>query len=202
MIERTPLVVSGAWLGGLRRFFARGLFFVPEREEDELSTATARVMTVEDDPIVRADLRLVLEDAGFGVCAGARDGIEAVELARLHEPDVIVLDLGLPRLDGVEATRQILHERDVPIIALTGRSTSLAMEAIDAGAVTFLRKPFAERELIDSVTNAHASHVRKLRDESRAALVAILELVGYPETWADDLERRAYDAGRLWKRTG
>ena len=63
-----------------------------------MSTATARVMTVEDDPIVRADLRLVLEDAGFGVCADARDGIEAVELARLHTPDLIVLDLGLPRL--------------------------------------------------------------------------------------------------------
>ena len=60
-----------------------------------MSTATARVMTVEDDPIVRADLRLVLEDAGFGVCAGARDGIEAVDLARQHAPDVIVLDLGL-----------------------------------------------------------------------------------------------------------
>jgi DNA-binding response OmpR family regulator len=167
-----------------------------------MTIATARVMTVEDDPIVRADLKLVLEDAGFGVCAGARDGIEAVELARLHTPDVIVLDLGLPRLDGVEATRQILHERDVPIIALTGRSTSLAMEAIEAGAVTFLRKPFAERELIDSVTHVHAAHVQKLRDESRAALVTILELVGYPEGWADELERRAYDKGRLWKQTG
>jgi DNA-binding response OmpR family regulator len=158
-------------------------------------------MTVEDDPIVRADLRLVLEDAGFGVCAGARDGIEAVDLARLHAPDVIVLDLGLPRLDGVEATRQILSERDVPIIALTGRSTSHAMEALEAGAVTFLRKPFVERELIDTVTTAHTTHVQKLRDESRAALETLLELVGYPAEWANDLERRAYDAGRLWKQT-
>ena len=167
-----------------------------------MSTATARVMTVEDDPIVRADLRLVLEDAGFGVCAGARDGIEAVDLARQHAPDVIVLDLGLPRLDGVEATRQILSERDVPIIALTGRSTSHAMDALEAGAVTFLRKPFVEHELIDTVTNAHTTHVQKLRDESRAALETLLELVGYPAAWANDLERRAYDAGRLWKQTG
>jgi DNA-binding response OmpR family regulator len=159
-------------------------------------------MTVEDDPIVRADLKLVLEEAGFGVCAGARDGIEAVDLARLHAPDVIVLDLGLPRLDGVEATRQILSERDVPIIALTGRSTSHAMEALEAGAVTFLRKPFVERELIDTVTNAHTTHVQKLRDESRAALETLLELVGYRAEWANDLERRAYDAGRLWKQTG
>lgn len=168
---------------------------------DDVMTATARVMTVEDDPIVRADLRLVLEDAGFGVCAGARDGIEAVELARLHTPDVIVLDLGLPRLDGVEATRQILRERDIPIVALTGRSTSLAMEAMDAGAVTVLRKPFGERELVDTVTTALESHLEKMRDESRTALATLLELVGYPVDLADDLERRTYEQGRIWKRT-
>jgi two-component system, response regulator PdtaR len=165
------------------------------------STATARVMTAEDDPIVRADLRLVLEEAGFGVCAGARDGIEAVELARLHEPDVIVLDLGLPLMGGVEATRQILSERNVPIIALTGRSTALALEAVEAGAVTFLRKPFVEQELVDTVTNAIDAHRRAAREESRAALAAVLELVGYPESWAEDLERRAWEAGKIWRRT-
>ena len=183
--------------------FLPGSFFVrTKREGYELSTATARVMTVEDDPIVRADLRLVLEDAGFGVCAGARDGVEAVDLARLHEPDVIVLDLGLPRLDGVEATRRILSERDVPIIALTGRSTSRAMEAMDAGAVSFLHKPFVERELVDSVTTALASHLEKRRAESRAAIVSVLELVGYPATLADDLEQRAFDGGGLWRQIG
>lgn len=166
------------------------------------ATTAARVMTVEDDPIVRADLRLVLEDAGFGVCADARDGIEAVELARLHTPDLIVLDLGLPKLDGIEATRRILGERDVPIIALTGRSTSMAMEAIEAGAVTWLRKPFVERELVDTVTTALATHLQKARDESRATLETILELVGYPAGWAEDLERRAFAAGRVWKQTG
>ena len=165
------------------------------------STATARVMTAEDDPIVRADLRFVLEEAGFGVCAGARDGIEAVELARLHAPDVIVLDLGLPRLGGVEATRQILSERDVPIIALTGRSTELALEAVEAGAVTYLRKPFVERELVDTVTTVFDNHRRAARTESRAAIAEVLELVGYPADWADDLERRAYAAGRVWKKS-
>jgi FixJ family two-component response regulator len=75
------------------------------------------------------------------------------------------------------------------------------MEALEAGAVTFLRKPFVERELIDTVTTAHTTHVQKLRDESRAALETLLELVGYPAEWANDLERRAYDAGRLWKQT-
>jgi FixJ family two-component response regulator len=110
-----------------------------------------------------------------------------------------VLDLGLPLLDGVEATRRILSERDVPIIALTGRSPSLAREAMEAGAVTVLRKPFVERELVDTVTTALAAHVQKLRDESRTALATMLELVGYPETWAEDLERSAYESGRLWR---
>ena len=87
-----------------------------------LAAAPTSVLTVEDDPIIRADLRLVLETAGFDVCPDARDGVEAIELAREHEPDVILLDLGLPRLGGVEATRRILAHRDVPIVALTGMS--------------------------------------------------------------------------------
>jgi len=113
-----------------------------------------------------------------------------------------VLDLGLPRLDGVEATRRILSERDVPIVALTGRSTSLAMEAMDAGAVSFLHKPFVERELVDSVTTALASHLEKRRAESRAAIVSVLELVGYPAALADDLEQRAFEGGGLWRQIG
>jgi two-component system, response regulator PdtaR len=165
------------------------------------SSATARVMTAEDDPIVRADLRLVLEEAGFGVCAGARDGVEAVELARLHTPDVIVLDLGLPRLGGVEATRQILSERSVPIIALTGRSTELANEAVEAGAVIVIRKPFVERELVETVRTAVDTHRRAARDESREAIATVLSLVGYPPEWAEALERDAYAAGKLWKQT-
>ena len=103
--------------------------------------ATANVLTVEDDPIVRADLRLVLEDAGFSVCPGARDGVEAVELAREHEPDVILLDLGLPRVDGIEVTRRILAERSVPIVAFTGRSRDVAERAVEAGVTLSCSSP-------------------------------------------------------------
>jgi len=62
-----------------------------------MPVSAASVLTVEDDPIIRADLRLVLEDAGFSVCPDARDGIEAVALARDLRPDLVLLDLGLPR---------------------------------------------------------------------------------------------------------
>src|SRR5260370_33712893 len=81
------------------------------------------VLAVEDDPIVRADLRLILEDADFAV-SEARDGVEAVERARKERPDLILLDLGLPRLDAMSAAERILLERTVPIIALTGHRAS------------------------------------------------------------------------------
>ncbi len=168
-----------------------------------MPTLAASVLTVEDNPITRADLRDVLERAGFSVCADARDGIEAVELARRHEPDVILLDIGLPRLDGVEATRRILAEREVPIVALTGRSTSLAEEAIGAGAMSYVTKPFAEAQVVDALHAALAVHrERELRDARAESLGAIAELVGllgYPEGWAVRLEQEAFDRGHLWR---
>lgn len=163
------------------------------------ATATATsVLTVEDDPIVRAELRLVLEDAGFDVPAGACDGIEAVALARLHEPDAILLDLGLPRLDGVETARRILAERDVPIVALTGRSRGHAEEAVAAGAVSYVMKPFAEGEVVRAL---HDALVICERRQSRSAIAGMLELLGYPEDWSDELERQALERGHLWRRS-
>jgi len=119
------------------------------------TTTAARILTVEDDPIVRADLRLILEDAGYVVCADARDGIEAIEHTRAHRPDLVLIDLGLPRLDGVEATRRIVHEHDVPVVALSGRG-SLAAEATAAGAVRHISKPFSEDELVATVSGVLA----------------------------------------------
>jgi two-component system, response regulator PdtaR len=147
---------------------APGVFFVSKQRRKPLPASTAaRVLTVEDDPIVRADLRLILEDAGFDVCPDARDGIEAVELARAHRPDLILIDLGLPRIDGVEATRRILSERDVPIVALTGhRAGGLVERAIEAGAVAHVLKPFHEAQLVGTIAGALADRV--LRDEANA----------------------------------
>ena len=168
-----------------------------------MTTAAASVLTVEDDPIIRADLRLVLQDAGFSMLPDARDGIEAVELAREHKPDVVLLDLGLPGLDGVEATRQILAERDVPIVALTGRSRELAEEAIEAGATSYVLKPFVPGEVVGAIVDALSERkerdTRDARAVSRQALAHLLSLMGYPEDWADDLERRAFKRGRLWR---
>ncbi len=128
---------------------------------------TARVLTVEDDPIVRADLRLILEDHGFEVCADARDGVEAVELAREHRPDLILIDLNLPELDGVEATRRILEEREVPIVALTGYVAGDSIErAVEAGAVDHVTKPFSVAELVGTLRDVLAK--RRLEAERAA----------------------------------
>jgi CheY-like chemotaxis protein len=147
---------------------APGVFFCVRTRRKPLPASTAaRVLTVEDDPIIRADLRLILEDAGFDVCPDARDGLEAVELARAHRPDLILIDLGLPRIDGVEATRRILRERDVPIVALTGHRTGgLVERALEAGAVAHVLKPFHETQLVGTITDALADRV--LRDEANA----------------------------------
>src|SRR5258708_39903886 len=107
--------------GGLcrPRVFCPGSFLCPRQEVRALpALTTARVLTVDDDPIVRADLRLILEEAGFDVCTDARDGVEAVELARTQRPDLILMDLSLPNVDGVEATPRILRARRAHIVAL------------------------------------------------------------------------------------
>ena len=164
----------------------------------------ASVLTVEDNPITRTELRLVLEDAGFDVVADARDGAEAVELAREHRPDLILLDLGLPVLDGIQAARQILARRgSVPIVAVTGRSTRLVEQALGAGAASYLLKPFATEQLVEAVNDALAVHrtrtERLLRTESLRSLESLVRLVGYPPEWAVELERRAWDRGHVWR---
>jgi response regulator NasT len=162
-----------------------------------------RVLTVEDDPLVRADIRSMLERSGFEVCGDARDGVEAVALAREHSPDVILLDLGLPRLDGVEAARRILVERTVPIVAVTGRFGSEATRALDAGVAAFVTKPFSSRALVDAVTEALRSApptTADLRAASRDALAELSRLMGYPAEWGDVLEERAWAQGRVWRR--
>ncbi len=162
------------------------------------ATAMTSVLTVEDDPIVRADLRLVLETAGFEVCADARDGVEAVEFAREHEPDVILLDLGLPRLNGVDATRLILANRDVPIVGLTGRSDAHAAEAVEAGVTSIVRKPFEEGAVVRALHDAVVSRQRRV---SRATIADLLGLLGYPADWSDELEKDAFARGHAWVTT-
>src|SRR5438094_296426 len=111
----------------------------------------------EDEKGTGVDLRELLEQAGFEVCAEARDGLEAVELAREAEPDVAVLDVKMPRLDGIEAARRILEERPIPIVMLTAYGQDeLVSRAVEAGVFGYLVKPFRESDLLPAIRTAHA----------------------------------------------
>src|SRR6476619_5639477 len=100
-----------------------------------------RILVAEDETIIRLDLRELLERAGFEVCAEAKDGLEAVELARSEQPDLAVLDVKMPRLDGIEAARRILDERPIPIVMLTAYGQDeLVSRAIEAGVFGYLVK--------------------------------------------------------------
>lgn len=114
-----------------------------------------RLLIAEDQALIRLDLERLLDEAGFEVCGSARDGQEAVELALEHHPDIVVLDVKMPRLDGVEAARQILAEGFVPIVMLTAYGYGeLISRAVDAGVVGFVVKPFKESVLVEALREA------------------------------------------------
>ncbi|HSO02657.1 MAG TPA: response regulator [Gaiellaceae bacterium] len=118
-----------------------------------------RILVAEDETIIRMDLRALLEAAGFEVCAEARDGEEAVALARSEQPDLAVLDVKMPRLDGIEAARRILEERPIPIVMVTAYGErELVARAVEAGVFGYLVKPFRETDLLPAIATARARH--------------------------------------------
>jgi response regulator NasT len=135
-----------------------------------------RVLIAEDETIIRLDLRGLLEGAGHEVCAEARDGVEAVELARSEQPDVALLDVKMPRLDGIEAAKQILDERPIPIVMLTAYGQQeLVSRAVEAGVFGYLVKPFREGDLLPAIQTASARHEElvALRDEAESLADAL-----------------------------
>jgi two-component system response regulator MprA len=113
-----------------------------------VETATARVLVVEDDEAIADVLRRSLRAEGHEVRTAA-DGVDALRASEEFVPDLVVLDLGLPRLDGVEVCRRIRAESDVPILILTARAdTGDRVGGLDSGADDYLVKPFQRQELL------------------------------------------------------
>src|SRR5438105_12882840 len=138
--------------------------------------SSVRILVAEDETIIRLDLRELLEQAGFEVCAEAHDGLEAVELARKEKPDLAVLDVKMPRLDGIEAARQILDERPIPIVMLTAYGQDeLVSRAVEAGVFGYLVKPFREQDLLPAIRTATARHeeLAALREEAESLAEAL-----------------------------
>jgi response regulator NasT len=166
-----------------------------------------RILIAEDETIIRLDLRSLLEKAGLEICAEARDGLEAVELARSEAPDLAIMDVKMPRLDGIEAARRILDERPIPIVMLTAYGQDeLVSRAVEAGVFGYLVKPFRESDLLPAIATARARHeeLATLREEAESlaeALAArkvierakglLMEKEGLTEEQAFDRLRRA-----------
>jgi two-component system, response regulator PdtaR len=135
-----------------------------------------RILIAEDETIIRLDLRDLLEKAGFDVCAEAKDGEEAVALARASLPDLAIMDVKMPRLDGIEAARAILEERPIPIVMLTAYGQEeLVSRAVEAGVFGYLVKPFRESDLLPAIATARARHeeLAAVREEAESLSEAL-----------------------------
>lgn len=123
-----------------------------------------RVLVAEDESLIRMDVVATLNEAEFEVVGEASDGEEALELAQKLKPDVVVMDIKMPKLDGISAAEK-LTELKIPVVLLTAFSQSeLVNQATEAGAMAYITKPFKPSDLIPAIQIAIA------RSEEIAAL--------------------------------
>lgn len=136
-----------------------------------------RVLVAEDEAIIRMDVVATLAEAGLQVVAEASDGEEAVKLALELEPDVVVMDIKMPKLDGISAAEKIT-EKKIPVVLLTAFSQSdLVSRAVEAGALAYITKPFKPADLLPAIQIALARN-----DEIVALEQEILDLSERLET--------------------
>jgi two-component system, response regulator PdtaR len=127
-----------------------------------------RVVIAEDEAIVRLDLKEILEEEGFDVVGETGRGDEAVELVRRHRPDLAILDIKMPGVDGLTAARDITAERLAAVLVLTAFSQrDLIEQARNAGALAYLVKPFQKTELFPAIDIAlgRFSEMRALEEQ-------------------------------------
>lgn len=116
-----------------------------------------RVLIAEDEPIVRMDIKELLEGQGYEVVGEAADGQIAIDLARKLKPDVIIMDIRMPNLDGIEAAKILTQEEIAPIIFLTAYSDKeLVEKAKEVGVIAYIVKPFKESDLFPAIEIAIA----------------------------------------------
>ena len=119
------------------------------------SATARRVVIAEDEALIRLDLAEMLGEEGYDVVGQAGDGETAVALAEEHRPDLVVLDVKMPRLDGIAAAQRIAEQRIAPVVILTAFSQrDLVERARDAGAMAYLVKPFNKDDLVPAIEMA------------------------------------------------
>ncbi|MGP3954227.1 ANTAR domain-containing response regulator [Streptomyces sp. 7N604] len=124
-------------------------------EQSHVPPQTTRVVIAEDEALIRLDLKEMLEEEGYTVVGEAGDGQTAVELAREHRPDLVILDVKMPVLDGISAAEKIALESIAPVLMLTAFSQrELVERARDAGAMAYLVKPFSKSDVVPAIEMA------------------------------------------------
>jgi response regulator NasT len=160
---------------------------------DVNSTAPVRILVAEDEAIIRLDLVEMLTEAGYVVVAQATNGVEAISLAQEHKPDLAILDVKMPELDGISAAEKIIEI--APVLMLTAFSQKdLVERARDAGAMAYVVKPFSISDLVPAIEIAVSRHrqlvalqkevgdlherleTRKVIDRAKGILMATLKL--------------------------
>lgn len=163
---------------------------MPEHDEEPVP-GRRRVLIAEDEALIRLDLAEMLDEAGFDVVGQAGDGVHAVELASELRPDLVILDVKMPRKDGIDAAAEITGAQIAPVVILTAFSQrDLVERARDAGAMAYLVKPFSQSDLLPAIELAvarfaemtalrseitdvtHRLEVRKLLDRAKGLLMA------------------------------
>jgi two-component system, response regulator PdtaR len=123
------------------------------------TVAARRVVVAEDEALIRLDIVEMLREAGYDVVGEAGDGEEAVRLAEEHRPDLVVMDIKMPVLDGISAAERIAGGRIAPVVLLTAFSQrELVERARDAGAMAYVVKPFTSADLLPALEIAVSRH--------------------------------------------
>ncbi len=144
-----------------------------------------RVVIAEDEAIIRLDLKEILQSEGFDIVGETGRGDEAVELVDQTQPDLAILDIKMPGIDGIEAARRITSQHRVPVLILTAFSQrNLIEEARDAGVAAYLVKPFQRGELIPAIEVAMArfEEYRAIEEEHARLSDEVASLEGKLET--------------------
>jgi len=143
-----------------------------------------RVLIAEDDFLVGETVQGILEDFGYKIVGRARDGLQAIEMVQTLQPDVVLMDIQMPDMNGIEATRHVQERSPTPVVALTAYDApELVEEASRAGVGAYLLKPPNGRELERAITVAMARfddmmELRRLNAELQDALAQVKMLSG------------------------
>jgi two-component system, response regulator PdtaR len=130
--------------------------------EPDRTVTARRVLVAEDEALIRLDLVEILSEEGYAVVGEAADGLQAVEQAERLRPDLVIMDVKMPKMDGIDAASIIAERRIAPVVILTAFSQrELVERARDAGAMAYLVKPFGRKDLVPAVELA-VSRFREL----------------------------------------